>query len=105
MVAQNLTDASTVAWNWALGFHAKLTVGGNRLIGQPTGLQENATGSLQLKQPAAGGPWIPSFAACFDWRKIGVPSFSTGANKMDLLTMQVVDPVTPQIVITGLVAA
>lgn len=101
-VAQSLTDASTVAWNVANGPRAKLTttsgVGSTRQIGQPTGLQEGQFLSLQMFQAASGGPYIYTFASCWDFAAIGTPvSFSTVAGKRDMVWGEVVDATTPVI--------
>jgi hypothetical protein len=96
MADQALTDASTVAWNMANGFRAKVTLGGNRTLGQPTGLIKGMTGSLQVQQDGTGSRTL-AYAACWDFMSDGAPSLSTGANKRDKIYFEVVDAVTPRI--------
>lgn len=96
MADQTLTDAATVAWNMALGFRAKVTLGGNRTLGQPTGLVKGTTGSLQVIQDGTGSRTL-AYAACWDFMEDGAPTLSTGANKKDKIYFEVVDAVTPRI--------
>lgn len=100
MLPQILTDAATVAFDQSKGFRARLTmtpaVGNTRVLGVPTNLQDGATGSIQLKQPATGGPCSVTFNACWDFGSLGAPtSFSTAANKTDMLYYEVIDAATP----------
>lgn len=97
MVEQTLTDASTIAWNMALGFRAKVTLGGSRTLGQPTNLIKGTTGSLQVIQDGTGSRTL-AYASCWDFMNDGAPTLSTGANKRDIIYYEVVDAVTPKIV-------
>ncbi len=96
MADQTLTDASTIAWNMASGFRAKVTLGGNRTLGQPTGLIKGTTGSLQVIQDGTGSRTL-AYASCWDFMSDGAPTLSTGANKRDKIYFEVVDAVTPRI--------
>lgn len=96
MAEQTLTDASTVAWNMALGFRAKVTLGGSRTLGQPTNLIKGMTGSLQVTQDGTGSRTL-AYAACWDFMSDGAPTLSTGANKTDIIYYEVTDAVTPKI--------
>lgn len=96
MVDQTLTDASTITWDMASGFRAKVTLGGNRTLGQPTGLIKGMTGSLQVQQDGTGSRTL-AYASCWDFMSDGAPTLSTGANKRDKIYFEVVDAVTPRI--------
>ncbi|WP_374572503.1 hypothetical protein [Phenylobacterium sp.] len=96
MAAQTLTDAATIAWDMNSGFRAKVTLGGNRILGQPTNLQEGATGSLQVNQDGTGGRLL-TYASCWDFMADGAPTLSTGAGAKDKIYYEVVDAVTPVI--------
>lgn len=98
-VAQVLADAATIAWNLAAGQRAKVTLGGNRTLGQPTGLYEGASGSLQVIQDGTGSRTL-AYAACWDFRFPGSPTLSTAAGKRDVIFYEVVDAVTPVIIAT-----
>lgn len=92
---QTLTDASTVAWNMALGFNAKVTVGGSRTIGTPTNPVAGATYALEHIQDATGGR-VPSLPTAFDFGVAGTPAFSTAANARDILFLYCYDAATPK---------
>jgi hypothetical protein len=58
---QTLTDAATIAWDMSAGFNAKVTLGGNRIIGTPTNPIEGRTYTLQLIQDGTGSRTITSW--------------------------------------------
>lgn len=91
---QVLTDAATVNWNMAVGYNARVTLGGNRTIAAPTNPILGLTYSLEVIQDATGSR-VPSLNACFDFGVAGAPTFSTGANKRDIIFMYCYDAVTP----------
>jgi hypothetical protein len=49
-----LTDASTVAWDMALGGCAKVTLGGNRTMGNPTNIVNGTKVQLFVIQDSTG---------------------------------------------------
>ena len=79
---QTLTDAATIAWDADLGFNARVTLGGNRTMGEPTNLHDGLTYTLAMTQDATGSRTL-SWNAIFDWGNIGAPTLSTGAGKVD----------------------
>lgn len=80
-----LTDASTVAWNMASGYNAKVTLGGNRALGAPTNAYEGLSGSLQVIQDGTGSRTL-SFDSSWDFGVNGAPTLSTAAASIDLIT-------------------
>ena len=64
-VSQTLTDAATVAWDWAAGRIGKVTLAGNRVIGLPSNLITD-TFILQIVQDATGSR-VPTWNAAFKW--------------------------------------
>lgn len=80
---QTLTDAATINWNTALGYNAYVTLGGNRAMAAPTNMQDGLPYQLFIDQGAAGNRTL-SWDSIFDWRDLGVPTLSTGANKVDI---------------------
>lgn len=82
-----LTDAATVAWNTQTGYNAAVILGGNRLIGAPTGLYDGVVYSLKLVQDATGSRTV-TWDAIWDWGDAGAPTLSTGANKIDRVYAQ-----------------
>jgi hypothetical protein len=91
---QTLTDAATVNWTMTSGYNAKVTLGGNRTIAAPTGSILGLTYALEVIQDATGSR-VPSLNACFDFGSVGSPTFSTGANKRDIIFMYCYDATTP----------
>lgn len=79
---QTLTDAATINWDAALGFNARVTLGGDRTMAAPTNLFDGITYSLAITQDGTGSR-APSWDAIFDWGDIGAPTLSTGAGKVD----------------------
>lgn len=84
---QVLTDGATIAFDVSLGYNGRVTLGGNRVFGAPTNVKDGLTYTINIKQPASGGPWTPSFNSYFDFGAV-LPSFSTTANKVDKVTFQ-----------------
>lgn len=80
-----LTDASTVAWDCSANQVCKVTLGGNRTLGNPTNVVDGATYILIVKQPASGGPRTLSYASQYKWPADAAPTLSTTADYVDLL--------------------
>jgi hypothetical protein len=92
---QTLTDASTTAWDMAAGYNAKWTLAANRTLGTPTNRHEGLTYTLQVVQDGTGSRTV-TWPASFDWGSAGAPTLSTGANKVDLVTLLCLDASTPK---------
>ena len=82
-----LTDAATVAWDVSGGFNAKVTLGGNRVIGAPTNLLDGVTYVLDLIQDATGSR-VPTWNAIWDFGQGGAPTLNTAAGKVDSVVAQ-----------------
>lgn len=82
-----LTDAATVSWDTTQGYNARVTLGGNRTIAAPTGLQDGVTYTLFLKQDGTGSRTV-TFNSIFDFGSSGTPTLSTGAGKTDKIVCQ-----------------
>ena len=77
-----LTDASTVAWNTALGQVATVTLAGNRTFGAPSNLQNGAFYSLEVRQDATGGRTL-GWNAVFKWSSGSAPTLSGSPSARD----------------------
>lgn len=78
-----LSDASTVSVNAALGNIFRLTLGGNRTLGNPTNATDGQVLQFEIKQDATGGRTI-SFDTKYRFSTdLAQPTLSTGANKLD----------------------
>lgn len=82
-----LTDAATIAWDVSTGYNASVTLGGNRVIGAPTNLQDGITYSLELVQDATGTR-VPTWNAIWDFGAAGTPVLQTTAAKADKVYAQ-----------------
>lgn len=80
---QVLTAGASIAWDFALGVNARVTLGAAaNAFAAPTNLFDGAPVSLFIAQDGTGGR-TATFNAIFDWGVPGVPTLSTGANKVD----------------------
>lgn len=82
-----LTDASTIAWDTALGQVAKVTLGANRTMGAPTNLQNGATYTIQITQDGTGGRTL-SWNSIFKFTGGTAPTLSTAASARDHITFK-----------------
>jgi hypothetical protein len=99
LAIQTLTDGATVNWDMGASPNAKVTLGGNRTLAQPTGYKEGATYANDLIQDGVGGRTC-AFASCYDFGVVGAPTLSTGANKRDRMFAYCYDAVTPRFACT-----
>lgn len=93
---QTLTDGTTIAWNMASGYNAKVTIAGNRTIGTPTNPKEGVTYTLQVIQDGTGNRTLTWPASTiFSFGKAGTPTLSTGAGLIDVFTLLCINATTP----------
>ena len=103
---QILTDAATIALNMAGALGAKVTLGGNRILGKPTNYHWGQTYNIEVWQDATGGRTL-AFHECFDGGANELPIVSAGASKFTLLTVYCYDedPTTPHFRVSASLAA
>ncbi len=82
-----LTDAANIATNCAGNNVFRVTLTATRILDNPTNMQDGATYVWQVKQNGTGG-WNLTYGSKFDWGDAGVPTLSSGANKITILTGQ-----------------
>ena len=82
-----LTDAATIAWSAAQGQVAKVTLGGNRTMGAPTGLVEGAFYSLNIIQDGTGSRTL-SWNSIFKFNNGAAPTLSLAAGARDYITLK-----------------
>lgn len=82
---QALTDGASIAWNVANGAAASVTLGGNRTLANPSGLQAGGTYVLIVKQDATGSRTL-AYGSAYKWPGGTAPTLSTAANAVDVLT-------------------
>ena len=84
---ETLTDAATISTNALLGNNFIVTLGGNRVLANPTGLKDGGVYRFWIKQDATGSRTL-SFGSYFKWAGGTAPTLSTGASKLDVVTAQ-----------------
>jgi hypothetical protein len=85
-----LADAATITPNFNAGFNFTLTLGGNRTLANPTGLKAGQSGVIIVSQDGTGNRAL-AVGSYFKFAN-GVPSLSTAANAIDLISYFVVSP-------------
>lgn len=83
-----LTDAATIAVDMSTFINAKVTLGGNRTLGQPSSVKNGQSGCIEIIQDGTGSRTLAYHA---DWLFAGGtdPTLSTTAGAKDLLFYQV----------------
>jgi hypothetical protein len=84
---ETLTDAATVSTNALLGNNFIVTLAGNRVLANPTGLRDGGVYRFWIKQDATGSRTL-SYGTYFKWAGGTAPTLSTGASKLDVITAQ-----------------
>lgn len=80
-----LTDATSIATNAATGNVFIVTIAGSRTLANPTNLQAGARYTWIVHQDASGGRTL-SFGSLFKFANGAVPTLSTSANAIDVLS-------------------
>lgn len=80
-----LDDAPTIASDGSTARVFEVTLGGNRTLGNPTGMVAGATYLWIVKQDATGGRAL-GFGSAFKFPGGVAPVLSTAANAVDIVT-------------------
>lgn len=84
-------NGSSVTWDMQIRPNGSVTLtGGNRALATPDNPVEGWTYVLKVVQGDSGGRAL-TFAAAYDFGFAGVPSFSVGAGKVDIITAICID--------------
>lgn len=81
----SLTDAATIAVDASLGNVFRVTLGGNRTLGNPTNLTDGEPLWFDITQDATGGRTLTLGANYGVATGLAMPTLSTGAGKIDSL--------------------
>jgi len=82
-----LTDAATITVNAAASNVFRVTLGGNRTLGTPASPTDGQQITVEVIQPASGGPWTLAYSAAYSFTaSTPQPSLSTAANSRDLIS-------------------
>ena len=82
-----LTDAATIASDAGMSNNFTVTLGGNRTMGNPTGLTNGVILNWKIKQDATGSRTL-AYGSMFKWAGGTAPVLSTAANARDFITAQ-----------------
>lgn len=85
-----LTDAATVAVDMSAGLNFKLTIGGNRTLGQPTNQKKGQSGVITITQDGTGSRTL-AFHSSYKWPGGTDGVLSTAAGAKDSLKYYVHD--------------
>lgn len=80
-----LTDGANIAWDLAANQVARVTLGGNRTLSNPTNKVEGNVYVLIVKQDSTGGRTL-SFSSDYKFAGGTAPTITTTASKADVLT-------------------
>lgn len=80
-----LTDGANIAWDLAANQVARVTLGGNRTLSNPTNKVEGNVYVLVVKQDGTGGRTL-SFSSDYKFAGGTAPTITTTASKADVLT-------------------
>ena len=80
-----LTDGANIAWDLAANQVARVTLGGNRTLSNPTNKVEGNVYVLIVKQDGTGGRTL-SFSSDYKFAGGTAPTITTTASKADVLT-------------------
>ena len=79
-----LTDAASIAVNFALGNNFLVTIGGNRTLAAPTNAVAGQTGNIYVIQDGTGSRTL-AYNSAYQFVSGAVPTLSTGASDVDML--------------------
>lgn len=80
----SLADAATISTNALLGNQFKVTLGANRVLGNPTGLHDGGVYEWHIKQDGTGSRTL-SFGSYFKFAGGTAPTLTTTANALDVI--------------------
>jgi len=83
--ATTLTDGANIAWDLSQNQVAKVTLGGNRTLSNPTNLVDGAVYILVVKQDGTGSRTL-SFSSDYKFSGGTAPTLTTTASKADVIT-------------------
>jgi len=94
-----LTDAATIAVDMSTSCNFTVTLGGNRTLGNPTGMVTGQTGSIFIVQDGTGGRTL-AYSSNWDFPNGTAPTLSTAAGAVDRLDYIVRSSTAIQAVLT-----
>ena len=95
-----LADAATIAVDMSTSCNFTVTLGGNRTLGNPTGLVTGQTGSIFVVQDATGSRTL-AYSSNWDFAGGTAPTLTTAANAIDRIDYIVRSATSVQAVLTA----
>ena len=83
-VPTTLTDATSIAVNFALGNNFVVTLGGNRTLAAPTNAVAGQSGQIHIIQDSTGSRTL-AYNSVYQFVSGATPTLSTGASDVDIL--------------------
>jgi hypothetical protein len=83
--ATTLSDGSSISWDLNSNQVAKVTLGGNRTLSNPTNLVDGSVYILRVIQDGSGSRTL-AYGSAYDFPGGTAPVLSTGGNAVDVLT-------------------
>lgn len=80
-----LTDGASISWNLNTQQAARVTLGGNRTLANPTNQVAGGTYILRVIQDGTGSRTL-GYGSAYKWANGIAPTLSTAANAVDLLS-------------------
>jgi hypothetical protein len=80
-----LTDGATITPDASMSNSFRVTLGGNRVLANPTGLKDGGTYHFLIVQDGTGGRTL-TYGTFFKWSGGVAPSLSAAAGSVDLIT-------------------
>lgn len=84
VVQQTLTDGATINWDVSIGDYAKVTLGGNRTVANPTNTINGRFYVLEVIQDGTGSRTL-SWGSNFVWSGGTAPTLTSTINKRDFI--------------------
>ena len=94
-----LTDAATIAVDMSTSCNFTVTLGGNRTLGNPTGMVTGQTGSIFIVQDGTGGRTL-AYSSNWEFPNCTAPTLSTAVGAVDRLDYIVRSSTAIQTVLT-----
>ena len=83
-VPTTLTDATSIAVDFALGNNFVVTLGGNRTLAAPTNAVAGQSGQIHIIQDSTGSRTL-AYNSVYQFVSGAAPTLSTGASDVDIL--------------------
>jgi hypothetical protein len=84
----SLTDAATIALDFATFINGEVTLGANRILGAPSNAKTGQSGFIKINQDGTGSRTL-TFNSVWKFSRGSIPVLTTNANATDLLFYQV----------------